>query len=78
MGSWWWRRFEIKMFNRIQKIGSVVGNNNLIINGDVVVNDDILPTIAAHLLRPDFEQLSQEAKKEMKVDHCCPLKIVDG
>lgn len=78
MGSWWWLRFEIKMFNRIQKIGSVVGSNNLIINGDVVVNDDILPTIAAHLLRPDFEQLSQEAKKEMKVDiDECVQKVLE-
>lgn len=60
------------MFDRIQNIGSVVGNNNLIINGNVVVNDEILPTIAAHLLRPEFEQLSQEAQNVMKkdIDEC--------
>lgn len=51
------------MFDRIQNIGSVTGSNNLFINGNVVVNDEILPTIAAHLLRPEFEMLSLEARK---------------
>lgn len=56
------------MFDRIQKIGNIVGSNNLIINGDIVANGDILPTIAAHLLRPEIEQLSREAGLVMKTD----------
>lgn len=60
------------MFDRIQNIGSVTGSNNLFINGNVVVNDEILPTIAAHLLRPEFEMLSLEARNVMKkdIDEC--------
>jgi len=29
------------MFDRIQKIGPVIGSNNLIINGDVIANGDM-------------------------------------
>ena len=60
------------MFDRIQNIGIVNGSNNLIINGNVVANEDILARIAAIQLRPDFELLSQEAKAEIKayVDEC--------
>lgn len=60
------------MFDRIQNIGTVEGSNNLFINGNVVVNDEILPTIAAHLLRPEFVILSQEAQKVVKkdIDEC--------
>ena len=60
------------MSDRIQNIGSVTGSNNLFINGNVVVNDEILPTIAAHLLRPEFEMLSLEARNVMKkdIDEC--------
>lgn len=60
------------MFDRIQKIGTINGSNNLIINGDVVANGEILSAIANIQLRPYFELLSQEAKAEMKayVDEC--------
>lgn len=60
------------MFNRIQNIGPVTGSNNLFINGNLVVNDEILPTIATHLLRPEFEVLSLEARNAMKkdIDEC--------
>ena len=60
------------MFNRIQRIGAVYGSNNLIINGDVVANGDILPAVAAHLFRPELEQLTREARKEMQdsIDEC--------
>ena len=34
------------MFDRIQRIGPIIGSNNLIINGDLVANGDILATIA--------------------------------
>lgn len=54
------------MFDRIQKIGAIYGSNNLIINGDVVANSDILPAVAAQLFRPELEQLTQEARKEMQ------------
>ena len=60
------------MFDRIQKIGTIIGSNNLIVNGDIVANRDILTTIAAQLLRQDLEILSQEAKAEMNacVNEC--------
>ena len=60
------------MFNRVQIIGTIIGSNNLIINGDVVANGDILTTMAAQLLRKDFELLSQEARAEMEacVNEC--------
>lgn len=60
------------MFDRIQKIGTIIGSNNLIINGDVVANGAILTTIAPQLLRQDFERLSQEAQTEMQacVNEC--------
>ena len=54
------------MFDRIQKIGPVIGSNNLIINGDVIANGDILTTIATQLLQQDFERMSQEAREEMQ------------
>ena len=66
------------MFDRIQNIGPVTGSNNLIINGNLVVNNEILPTIAAHLLRPEIEQLSQEAGQVMQRDiNECVQKILD-
>lgn len=66
------------MFDRIQNIGPVTGSNNLIINGNLVLNDEILPTIAAHLLRPEIDQLSQEAGQVMQRDiNECVQKILD-
>ena len=53
------------MFDRIQNIGKIVGSNNLIINGDVIDNDNILATVATHVMRQDLEQVSQEAREEM-------------
>lgn len=60
------------MFDRIQKIGAIVGSNNIIINGDVVANDEILTTVARQVLRHDFELLSLEAREEMNacVNEC--------
>ena len=54
------------MFDRIQNIGAINGSNNLIINGDVVANGEILTAIANQLLRQDFERVSQEAREEMQ------------
>lgn len=66
------------MFDRIQNIGPVTGSNNLIINGNLVVNNEILSTIAAHLLRPEIEQLSREAGQVMQRDiNECVQKILD-
>ena len=66
------------MFDRIQNIGLVEGSNNLFINGNIVVNDEILPTIAAHLLRPEFEMLSKEAQQVIKKDiDECVQKVLD-
>ena len=60
------------MFDRIQRIGPIIGSNNLIINGDLVANGDILATIATQLLRQDFVRMSQEAREEMQacVNEC--------
>lgn len=55
------------MFDRIQKIGTINGSNNLIINGDVIANEEILTTVATQLLRSDLERLSQEARAEMEM-----------
>ena len=66
------------MFDRIQNIGSVTGSNNLIINGDVIANSDILPIIAAHLLRLEMNQLSQEASQLMQRDiNECVQKLLE-
>ena len=66
------------MFDRIQNIGPVTGSNNLIINGNLVLNEEILPTIAAHLLRPEIDQLSQEARLVMQADiNECVQKILE-
>lgn len=54
------------MFDRIQNIGSITGSNNLIINGDIVANEEILTIVSAQLLKRDFILLSQEAKAEMQ------------
>lgn len=54
------------MFDRIQKIGTINGSNNLIINGDVVANGEILSKIAVQLLKQDLAVLSEEAKEEMR------------
>ena len=66
------------MFDRIQKIGAINGSNNLIVNGDVVANGEILTTIAAQLLRQDFELLSLEAREEMKAcANECTQKLLE-
>ena len=53
------------MFERIIKIGSITGSNNIIINGDLVFNENILSTVANHLLQSELERLSKEAREEM-------------
>lgn len=60
------------MFDRVQNIGSIIGNNNLIINGDVAVDSGLLSAVAEILLRRDLELLSQDALAEMRgyIDEC--------
>ncbi len=66
------------MFDRIQKIGPIIGSNNLIINGDLVANGDILTTIATQLLQQDFERMSQEAREEMQAcANECVQKVLE-
>lgn len=66
------------MFDRIQKIGTISGSNNLIINGDVVANGEILKTIATQLLSKDFERMSQEAREEMQAcANECVQKVLE-
>jgi len=71
-------RWSSYMFDRIQNIGLVIGSNNLIINGDVVANAEILPTLAANLFRPEFELLSKEARQAMQADvNECVQKVLE-
>ena len=66
------------MFNRVQIIHRVDGNNNLIINGDVVANGQLLPKMAEYLLRSYIELFSQEAQQEMRNDvNECVQKVVE-
>ena len=66
------------MFDRIQNIGAINGSNNLIINGDVVANGEILTAIANRLLRQDFERVSQEAREEMQAcANECVQKVLE-
>ena len=55
------------MFNRIQIIKEVNGDQNLIINGDVVVEEDVLEKVAEHLLKTELEQLTLEARQKMDI-----------
>lgn len=55
------------MFNRIQLIKEVNGDNNIIINGDVTVNDEILAKVAEQLLKTELEQLTLEARQKMQM-----------
>ncbi len=70
---------EQNMFERIQYVGKIIGNNNLIINGDVIDNGKILSTVATHVMRQDLEQVSQEAREEMKacVNECTQKVAVE-
>ena len=66
------------MFDKIQRIGPIIGSNNLIINGDVVANSDILTTIATQLLRQDLVRMSQEAREEMQAcANECVQKVLE-
>ena len=53
------------MFERIQVIKEVKGNNNIIINGDVTADNDVLTKVANHLLSAELEKLTTEAKGKM-------------
>lgn len=54
------------MFERIQVIKEVKGNNNIIINGDVTADNDVLTKVANHLLSAELEKLTTEAKEKME------------
>lgn len=55
------------MFIRIQNIKAVNGDNNMIINGDVTVNDEVLAKVAEQLLRTELKQLTLEARQKMQI-----------
>lgn len=52
------------MFERIQIIKDIKGENNIIINGDVTANDDVLTKVAYQLFRTEIEKLTVEARKK--------------
>lgn len=60
------------MFDRIQNIQEIVGDNNIIINGDVTVDEKALSAIAYLLLSSELNKLTQEAKTQMQelMDEC--------
>lgn len=53
------------MFERIQIIDDIIGNNNIIINGDVTVEEEVLTKVANQLLRTELEKLTMEARAKM-------------
>lgn len=53
------------MFDRIQNINKVIGDNNFIINGDVTVDNDVLSKVANQLLRTELDKLTAEAREMM-------------
>ena len=53
------------MFERIQVIKEVNGNNNIIINGDVTADNEVLTKVANHLLSAELSKLTTEAKEKM-------------
>lgn len=55
------------MFIRIQNIKAVNGDNNMIINGDVTVNDEVLAKVAEQLLNTELKQLTLEARQKMQI-----------
>lgn len=54
------------MFDRIQNIQEVIGNNNIIINGDITVDCEILKKVAYQLLKTELNNLTLEAKEQMQ------------
>lgn len=54
------------MFDRIQNIQEVIGNNNIIINGDITVDCEILKKVAYQLLKTELNNLTSEAKEQMQ------------
>lgn len=60
------------MFDRIQNINKVVGDNNIIINGDVTVVNEVLSKVANQLLRSELNKLTAEAREVMNaaVNEC--------
>lgn len=65
------------MFSRIQIIRKVVGDNNIIINGDIVAREEALTRIASQLLRQELDILTDEARERMQaaVDECVDAVI---
>lgn len=65
------------MFDRIQYIPVVVGNNNVIVNGDVVVGEEALTRIANQLLRRELDILTKEARERLQaaVNECVDAVI---
>lgn len=60
------------MFDRIQTINQVIGNNNIIINGDVNAEIGVLSKIANQLLSTELDKLTAEAREYMNaaVNEC--------
>jgi L-rhamnose mutarotase len=54
------------MFDRIQNIQEVIGNNNIIINGDITVDSEVLTKVANQLLKTELNNLTLEAKEQMQ------------
>lgn len=71
------------MFDRIQNINKVIGDNNIIINGDVSLDNEVLSKVANQLLRTELDKLTAEARETMNaaVNDCIKSvmkRIVDN
>lgn len=54
------------MFDRIQNIQEVIGDNNIIINGDITADSEVLTKVAYQLLKTELNNLTSEAKEKMQ------------
>lgn len=54
------------MFERIQIVKDVRGDNNLVINGDLICNEQTLGSFAKVLLEKEIDRLTTEAKQAMR------------
>lgn len=60
------------MFDRIQNINAIVGDNAVVINGNVTINNEALSKVAYQLLKSELDILTVEAKEQMqtRVNEC--------
>lgn len=69
----------MRIFERIQNIGIVNGSGNIFINGDAILDKEILTNVAKQLLHDEFERLTAEAKSLMSAEvNECVKSVLEG